>query len=79
MKNGLPDSAEKTQAEIEFYNRLKSDCNALRIGERIEFCEVAVREMERCESRLDELKAHLRRFSRRSRENAQKKIAPANA
>lgn len=86
MKNGLsngtdktlPKTAGETQAEIELYTHIKTVCDAVRVSDRIDFCEVAVREIKRCDARLASLKKHMKRFSRRSQEKATGKI-PVNA
>lgn len=74
----LPSTAPKTQAEIEFYTGIRAYCEAARVSERLEFCEPAVREIERCDARIAALKRNMKRFSRRSQDKATGKI-PVNA
>lgn len=60
--NGLPESAEQTQAEIEFYTLIRTQCETVRKGERVDLCKVAIRETERCEELLRALTRHAKRF-----------------
>lgn len=72
MQNGLPDNAEKTQAEIEFFTHIRTVADAVRTGERVDLSEVAIQEIRRCDERLALLKRQLKRYGPRNKEKAER-------
>lgn len=63
----MPGSAKEIAAEIEFLNLLRATAEAVRIGERVDLCKLAVAEIERCDARLIALKRNAKRCGERKK------------
>lgn len=64
MRNGLPETIEELDVEIEFYEHLETECNAVRTGARPELSPIACFELKRVTGLLEKLRDKKKRLLR---------------